>query len=72
MNIITPGRFLHARLLPHTLHIYLIHSQVNASIGDDAQQTGGETLVETEHPFTLQQLSGTIQQAPVLPCLAQC
>jgi len=50
---------------------YLIHSQVNPSIGYDPYEAGGQSTVETSQPLPLQYLLCTVQHAPVLPGLAK-
>lgn len=49
----------------------LIDSQVNASIGDDAQHIGDVALVESSQAFLLEDVFGTVHNARVLACLSQ-
>ena len=50
---------------------HLIDSQVDASIGDDAQHVGYIALVESSHTLLLKDMFGTIHDARVLACPPQ-
>ena len=50
---------------------HLIHSQVDASIGDNTDETGGESPVEGSWPLSLQDLPAAVSHAIVLPSAAQ-
>ena len=50
---------------------YLIDGQVNAGIGDDAQQVGDVAPVESHQPFLLGDLPRAVKHPAVLAGLAQ-
>lgn len=50
---------------------HLIHGQVDACVGDDAQHVGDIPLIERPHPLFAQDLSSTVPHARVLASLTQ-
>lgn len=50
---------------------YLVHGQIDASVGDDAQDVGDVALVKRFHSLLLQDLLRTVQHSRVLARLPQ-
>ena len=51
---------------------HFIDCEVNASIGNDSDEAGSESAVQSPGPLSLQDLSTAVSHAPVLTCSAQC
>lgn len=50
---------------------YLVHGQIDASVGNDAQDVGDVALVKRFHSLPLQDLLGTVKHSRVLARLPQ-
>ena len=50
---------------------HLIHREVDASVGDDANQAGSDATVQSSWPLSLQDLFAAVSHAPVLASAAQ-
>lgn len=62
----------HLNVLKYThAQPYLIDSQINASIRDDAKCVGHIAFVERTHSFFTQYLFGTVCHARILSCLPE-
>lgn len=50
---------------------HLVNSQVNASIGDDAQHVGDVAFIESSHALLQEDVLGTIHHPSILTGLSQ-